>query len=87
MKKGKKEDKVKAVMCHELRNKGPVRMKAIAETASVDNDDHDHNDNDDWDVDGNCDSKSEDEALVISAHTEIDDENESDIPSDGQEHI
>ena len=30
MKKGKKEDKVKTVMHHELRNKDPVKIKSIA---------------------------------------------------------
>ena len=72
-------------MCHELRNKDLVRIKTIAETDSIDNDDID---NDYCDVDSeDCDSDNEDEALVISAHTESDDENEDDIPSDGQEHI
>ena len=53
-------------MHHELRNKDPVRIKSIANTASVDNDD---NDNDDCDVDSSFHSDSEEEALAISAHT------------------
>ena len=64
--KGRKEDKVKTVMHHELRNKNPVRIKSIAKTDSIDNVD---NDNDDCDVDNNFDSDSEEEALAISAHT------------------
>ena len=83
MKKGKKEEKVKAILCHELRNKDLVRIKTIAETDSIDNDDNNYCDVDSED----CDSDNEHEALVISAHTESDDENEDDIPSDGQEHI
>ena len=66
MRKGKKEDKVKTVMNHKLKNKDHVRIKSIAKTASVDNDD---NDNDNCDVDSNFDSDSEEEALAISAHT------------------
>ena len=62
MKKRKKEDKVKTMMHHELRNKDPVRIKSIAKTASIYNDD---NDNDDCDVDSNFDSDSEEEALSI----------------------
>ena len=53
-------------MQHELRNKGPIRIKSIAKTALIDNDD---TDNDDCDVDSNFDSDSEEEALAISAHT------------------
>ena len=64
-KKGKKEDKVKTVMHHELRNRDPVRIKSIAKTASIDND----NDNDDCDVDSNFVSDSEEGALAISSHT------------------
>ena len=76
---------MKVIMCHELRNKDLVRIKTIAETDSIDDDD---NDNDDCDVDSeDCDSDNEDQALAISAHTESDDENEDDIPSDGQERI
>ena len=66
MRKGKKEDNVKTVMHHELRNKDHIRIKSIAKTASTDND---NNDNDDCDVDSNYDSDSEEEALAISAHT------------------
>ena len=39
LKKGNKEDKMKTVMHHELRNKDPVRIKSIAKAASIDNDD------------------------------------------------
>ena len=53
-------------MYHELRNKDPVRITSIANTASINNDD---NDNDDCDVDSNFHSDSEEEALAISAHT------------------
>ena len=69
------------MISHELRNKGPLRIKSIVQTASIDND------NDNCDDDINSDSDSEEEALVISAQTESDDENENDIPSNGQEHI
>ena len=55
-------------MHHELRNKDSVRIKSIADTASIDNDD---NDKDDCDVDSNFDSHSEEEVLAISAHTVI----------------
>ena len=65
-KKGKKEDKVKTVMHHELRNIDPVRIKSTAKTASIDNND---NDNDDCDVGSNFVSDSEEGALAISAHT------------------
>ena len=55
------------MMHHELRNKDPVRIKSIANTASIDiNYDHD---NDDRHVDSNFHSDSEEEALAISAHT------------------
>ena len=54
------------MMHHELRNKDPVRIKSIANTASIDNDD---NDNDDCDVASKFHSDSEEEALAISAHT------------------
>ena len=54
------------MMHHELRNKDPVRIKSMANTASIDNDD---NDNDDCHVDSNFHSDSEEEALAISAHT------------------
>ena len=57
---------MKTVVHHELRNKGPARIKSTAKTASIDNDD---NDNEDCDVDSNFDSDSEEEALAISAHT------------------
>ena len=43
----------------QTENKDPVRIKTIAETASIDNDGNDIDD-----ADSNCDSISDDKALV-----------------------